>query len=222
MRPGLPHFLPGEGHVVPGRLREERARPSPPRRPRRARPPVSGCPDRLCARKKSDARRARPPPPPRTSPAPASEKERRELGGREDVLRQRPGLEPGRVGGREKGDDAEGDELHRRDGRDGPRAASRRPESDGTSTPAKLRECHGDGGDRPRLDHQERRPPEEKTREPPVGLAKEDVLAARLRQHCGQLRARECRGEGERARRSPTPRAASPPSRAGAHSPPRR
>src|ERR1035441_3792591 len=61
----------------------------------------------------------------------------------------------------------------------------------------KLSEGYANGGDGPRLDDQEERPPEEKTPERPQRLAQIDILAAGLGHHRRQFAVAKRSNQGE-------------------------
>ena len=78
------------------------------------------------------------------------------------------------------------------------RVPERRPEH-----AEEARERDGDRGDRPRLDDEELGPPEEERGPRPERLSQINVLAARLREHRGELPVRERGGHGQRAGERP-------------------
>jgi hypothetical protein len=75
----------------------------------------------------------------------------------------------------------------------------------GEKHPQKLAEGHAHRGDGPGLDHQEQRPPEQKSPQRPQRLAQVDILSAGLGHHRRQLTVTERPNQRKDGRYHPRP-----------------
>ena len=126
---------------------------------------------------------------PRKQPAQGESQQRRELRRCEHVLRQGPRAEAGRVGGRQQHDDAESDEplgRQRERTESSPRAYRIVP---GRGRARNFANAAATAAIVPVWMTRSIAQPKRNPGERPVGLAEEDVLPARFRQHGGELRA---------------------------------